>query len=209
MSSWDSAAIRRFLVAKSEQNPVSLDRVTIARQEGKRSWPTHASVPIGDRAVETWLGEVMDHLSDIESSADSARQRTASIELRTYRGTEPAGSARFRCELPQVIGAGGEEEQEDRDPLAIIARCNADLLRANVELTAEVRRFGTSGFELARGALEMAGRQQQLLIDAHIQKAEAIAALTIAENGNGNGEMLTKMAEMILPIVAAKMSQPS
>lgn len=206
MGSWDSAAIRRFLSSKSEASSVSLDRVTIARQEGKRSWPTHASVIVGDRAAEAWIGEVLDHLADIEASSASARQRTASIELRTYRATEPAGSARFRVELPQVIGAGIEEEEEERDPAAVVARVCADLLRANVELTAEMRRQGQSGFDLARASLEMVAKSQGAMMELHQRSAEATAALAIAEQGGNQGELLAKMAEQILPIVAMKMT---
>jgi len=206
MGSWDSASIRRFLVQKAASSPVSLDRVTIARQEGKRSWPTHASVIVGDRSEESWIGELLDHLADIEQSAASARQRTASVELRTYRATEPAGSARFRIELPQVIGAGAEEEEEERDPQAVYGRVISDLLRANVELTAEGRRAAAASFDLARASLEMVGRQQQQMMELHQRGADATAALAIAEAGSGNGEILTKMAEMVLPIVAAKMA---
>ena len=206
MGSWDSAAIRRFLVGKAGASSVTLDRVTIARQEGKRSWPTHASVIVGDRSEESWLAEVLDHLADIEQSAASARQKSISVELRTYRATEPAGSARFRAELPQVIGAGMEEEEEERDPTAVVARVCSDLLRANVELTAEMRRQGQSGFELARASLEMVAKSQAQMMELHSRSADATAALAIAEQQGGNGEMLTKMAEMVLPIVAAKMA---
>lgn len=206
MSSWDTAAIRRFLIQKAEASTVSLDRVTIARQEGKRSWPTHASVIVGDRERESWITELIDHLADIETSAASARQRTASVELRTYRATEAAGSARFRIELPQVIGAGVEEEEEERDPLAVLVRSNADLLRANIELTSEMRRQGALGFQLAQASIEMVGRQQERMMQLHSERADATAALAIAEANGGQGEMLSKMAEMILPIVAAKMA---
>ena len=207
MSTWDKASITAF--CKSKTGEVALDRLVISRREGPRSWPQHATITIEQRPESEWIGELLDHLADLESSAHDSGAKSVEVELRVYRGTLPAGSRRYRVDLPQIVGAGLESE-DDQTPLQSLTSALNISMRATVELAAEARRAYQTGIEVAGRALESSARLQMQIVEAHRSASEATAALAIAESQQSNGTAdLMKLAEGIMPIVIAKMSMPS
>ena len=208
MGTWDKASITSFCAAKAA-GPILLDRLVISRREGPRSWPQHATVSIETRPEAEWVGELIEHLEDLEASAHDSGAKSVEVELRLYRSTLPAGSRRFRIDLPQIVGAGLEDE-DSLTPQQIFSASFSALVRANVELVAEGRKAFQSGNEIAIRALDITARMQSQIIESHQRASEATAALAIAEaQGSGGSGDLMKMADMIMPIVAMKMSQPT
>jgi len=208
MSTWDKQSIASFCAAKAA-GPVRLDRLVLSRREGPRSWPQHATIAIEARQEAEWIAELQEHLDDLEASAHDSGAKSVEVELRLYRATLPAGSRRFRIDLPQIVGAGAEDE-DSLTPQQIFSASFSALVRANVELVAEGRKAFQSGNEIAIRALDITARMQSQIIESHQRASEATAALAIAEaQGSGGSGDLMKMAEMIMPIVAMKMSQPT
>ena len=149
---------------------VELDYFAIGVAEGKRSWPTHATVRVDGRSQEAVLEELLQHVSDIGATASANGRAGFKIRLLAYRSKMAAGSRTFAS--AQVAGSDSEEEG-DGTARGESVQTIVELRRIVIQQSETLAIYGGKGWELGLRATAQVGALQLELATLRAELAAA------------------------------------
>ena len=189
--------IGKGLAVEPGSTALPVDYVSINRRTSARSWPQHARIEAAGRAPLDVVGDVMEHLGDIQHNAAAEGLTAYAVRLLLYRASGiPAGSRTFRAELPGS-GFDGEEDEGDgtlQGELVAVIRELRILVRDQGQ---QSERTSGLGYKLAGDALAQA---------AALQRENAALMVAMAETqgaGSDKAQHLAQLAQIVLPALPA------